>query len=88
MSEPVPTIDVIAGLLARNKRLRLPENWATLTPVELGMDSLDTVELQLELESVCEVQLMEDSVTESPYASMTLGALAQAIDALRGQAAR
>lgn len=83
MEQNTPAIAVIEQLLGRIDRLRLPENWAGLTPSEIGLDSIDIVELQLDLESAFEIELLEDAVTASPLTELTMSALAAHIESLR-----
>lgn len=82
-AEPTSALMIIERLLRRIERLALPDHWAQLTPQELHMDSLDLVELQLELESACGVTLSDDDVTAAPLTHLTLGDLAQRVETLR-----
>jgi len=84
MAEPVQdALAVIERLLRRIERLHLPDDWATLTPAQLQLDSLDLVELQLELESACNITLFDDDVVDSPLNQLTMTQLAAHIDDLR-----
>ncbi len=74
---------MIEQLLRKIERLTVPDNWRDLTPAELHLDSLDMVEMQLELESACEVTLFDDDVSQSPLTRLTMAGLAAHVDALR-----
>jgi acyl carrier protein len=88
MAEPSQdTLAHIERLLRRIERLHLPDDWQHLTPAQLQLDSLDLVELQLELESVCDVSLFDDDVVDSPLSKLTMVQLAAHIDDLRRKVA-
>jgi len=76
-------LTLIEKLLRRIERLHLPGDWQNLTPAQLELDSLDLVELQLELESLCAITLFDDDVTDSPLNNLTMAQLAAHIDDLR-----
>jgi acyl carrier protein len=79
----ISTLEIMEALLRTLPRVTLDAAWPARTPQELGLDSLDLIELQMELESRCEVTLLEDDVTLSEGQTWTFGQLAQRIDALR-----
>lgn len=82
-------LQIIEGLLRRNKRLQLPEDWSKLTPVQLKLDSLDLVELQLEIETACDIELFGEHVIDSGLNKLPLQDLAAHIEAaMQAQARR
>ena len=84
MTNPNPgALTLIENLLRRIERVHLPADWQDCTPAQLELDSLDLVELQLELESLCAITLFDDDVTDSPLNKLTMAQLAAHIDVLR-----
>lgn len=77
-------IEAIESLLRAQTKGALAPHWRTQTAVALGLDSLAMVDLQLELETLFDVDLGDD-VTLG-LGNPTMQALAARIDGLRHKA--
>ena len=74
-------IDAIEALLQARGQGTLEPQWRNKTAADLGLDSLAVVDLQLELETLFNVDLGDDVTLALGHATMQ--ALAERIDALR-----
>lgn len=75
-------LDIVEGYLREARPGELPPDWAAATPSQLGLDSLATVELQMELEVRCDVPLGGTADANEALMRLTLQQLAAHIETL------